>query len=90
MLKEGVWEDAEHRKEIAPLLRFRSSSQEGWTSLADYCRAMQAGQDAIWYLAGDDADALRNSPQLEGFRAKGIEVLLLSDPIDAFWPDRLR
>ncbi len=89
VLKEGVWEDAEHRAEIAPLLRFRSSSQDGWTSLPDYLSRMQPGQDAIYYLAGDNPDALRASPQLEGFRAKGIEVLLLADPIDAFWPDRL-
>ena len=89
VLKEGVWEDAEHRAEIAPLLRFRSSSQEGWTSLPDYLSRMQEGQDTIYYLAGDNPDALRGSPQLEGFRAKGIEVLLLADPIDAFWPDRL-
>ena len=50
---------------------------------------MQAGQDTIYYLAGDDADSLRASPQFEGFRAKGFEVLLMSDPIDAFWPERL-
>jgi len=50
---------------------------------------MQVGQDTIWYLVGDNTDALRASPQLEGFRAKNIEVLLLSDPIDAFWPERL-
>ncbi len=89
VLKEGVWEDAEHRAEIAPLLRFRSSSQEGWTSLPDYLSRMQVAQDTIYYLAGDNPDALRASPQLEGFRAKGIEVLLLADPIDAFWPERL-
>ena len=89
VLKEGVWEDAEHRAEIAPLLRFRSSAQEGWTSLPDYLSRMQADQDTIYYLAGDNPDALRASPQLEGFRAKGIEVLLLADPIDAFWPERL-
>ena len=89
VLKEGVWEDSEHRAEIAPLLRFRSSSQDGWTSLPDYLTRMQEGQDTIYYLAGDNADALRASPQLEGFRAKGIEVLFLADPIDAFWPERL-
>jgi molecular chaperone HtpG len=88
-MKEGVWDDAEHRAEIAPLLRFRSSTQEGWTSLSDYLSRMQEGQDTIWYLAGDNVDALKASPQLEGFRAKGTEVLLLSDPIDAFWPERL-
>jgi molecular chaperone HtpG len=89
VLKEGVWEDAEHRTEIAGLLRFRSSTQEGWVSLADYVGRMQPGQEAIYTLAGDNDEALRASPQLEGLRAKGIEVLLLSDPIDAFWPDRL-
>ncbi len=88
VLKEGVWEDTEHRKELAELLRFRSSSAEGWASLADYVGRMQSAQEAIYYLVGDDADAMRGSPQLEGFRAKGIEVLLLADPIDAFWPER--
>jgi molecular chaperone HtpG len=89
ILKEGMWEDAEHRTEVAGLLRFRSSSQDGLASLADYVGRMKEGQDTIWYLAGDDADALAKSPQLEGFRARGIEVLLMPDPIDAFWPDRL-
>jgi molecular chaperone HtpG len=89
ILKEGVWEDAEHRAEIAPLLRFHSSSQEGWTSLPDYVSRMKEGQDTIYYLSGDRADALKTSPQLEGFRAKGIEVLLMSDSIDSFWPERL-
>jgi molecular chaperone HtpG len=88
-VKEGIWEDSEHRAEIAPLLRFRSSTQDGWISLADYAGRMQAGQDTIYYLTGDNPDALKNSPQLEGFRAKGIEVLLMSDSIDAFWPERL-
>ena len=89
ILKEGVWEDSEHRAEIAPLLRFKSSTQEGWTSLQDYVSRMQEGQDTIYYLAGDHVDALKTSPQLEGFRAKGIEVLLMSDSIDSFWPERL-
>ncbi|HEY1933272.1 MAG TPA: molecular chaperone HtpG [Acetobacteraceae bacterium] len=89
LLKEGVWEDTEHRTELAPLLRFHSSTQEGWTSLPEYADRMQTGQDTIWFLAGDNADALKTSPQLEGFRAKGVEVLLLSDPIDAFWPERM-
>ena len=88
-VKEGIWEDPEHRAEIAPLLRFRSSTQEGLTSLADYVGRMQTGQDTIYYLTGDNPDVLKSSPQLEGFRAKSIEVLLMSDPIDAFWPERL-
>jgi molecular chaperone HtpG len=89
VMKEGVWEDAEHRSEVASLLRFRSSTQDGWTSLPDYVSRMQEGQDTIYYLSGDRAEALKASPQLEGFRAKGIEVLLMADSIDAFWPERL-
>jgi molecular chaperone HtpG len=89
ILKEGVWEDPEHRNDIAALLRFRSSAVEGWTSLADYVARMKDGQEAIYILVGDDAAAPSKSPQLEGFRAKAVEVLLLSDDIDAFWPERL-
>ena len=89
VLKEGVWEDAEHRKEVAALLRFRSSAVEGWTSLADYVGRMKPGQEAIYVLVGDDPEMLARSPQLEGFRARGVEVLLLADQIDAFWPERL-
>ncbi len=89
ILKEGVWEDAEHRQDVAALLRFRSSSVEGWTSLAEYVGRMKVGQEAIHILVGEDPAALAKSPQLEGFRAKGVEVLLLSDNIDAFWPERL-
>ncbi|MGE0222333.1 MAG: molecular chaperone HtpG [Acetobacteraceae bacterium] len=89
MLKEGVWEDSEHRAEIAPLLRFRSSAQDGWVSLPDYVSRMKPDQDTIWYLMGDDTDTLKTSPQLEGARAKGFEVLLMADPLDAFWPERL-
>jgi molecular chaperone HtpG len=89
ILKEGIWEDDEHRKDITPLLRFRSSAVEGWTSLADYLGRMKEGQEAIYILAGDNPEALAQSAQLEGFRARGIEVLLLADAIDAFWPDRM-
>ncbi len=89
ILKEGVWEDSEHRAEIAPLLRFHSSTQEGWTSLPDYVSRMPEGQDTIYYLSGDDQEALKTSPQLEGFRAKGWEVLLMADSINSFWPERL-
>jgi molecular chaperone HtpG len=88
VLKEGIWEDFEHQKDIAPLLRFRSTTESGWTSLADYVSRMKPGQEAIYYLTGDHTEGLASSPQLEGFRARGVEVLLLSDPIDAFWPDR--
>ena len=89
VLKEGVWEDSEHRTEVAGLSRFHSSAEEGWVSLADYVGRMKPEQEAIYYLAGDSQEALATSPQLEGFRARGIEVLLLSDQVDAFWPERL-
>jgi len=89
VLKEGLFEPGEHGKDIASLLRFRSSAVEGWTSLADYVSRMKEGQEAIYVLAGDAPEALAKSPQLEGFRARGVEVLLLSDQIDAFWPERL-
>ena len=89
LMKEGVWEDSENRTEIAGLLRFRSSTQDEWTSLAEYVERMPEGQEAIYYLIGDNTAAMQASPQLEGFRAKGWEVLLMADPIDAFWPERL-
>ena len=89
VLKEGLWEDLEHRAELVPLLRFKSSAQEGWVSVAEYVARMQPAQEAIYVLVGDDAAALAKSPQLEGFRARGIEVLLLPDQVDAFWPERM-
>jgi molecular chaperone HtpG len=89
VIKEGVWEDADHRRDLAPLLRFKSSAVEGLTTLADYVERMKENQEAIYFLAGDKAETLAGSAQLEGFRARGIEVLLLEDSIDAFWPERL-
>lgn len=89
VLKEGVWDDETHRADIAGLMRFHSSAVEGWTSLADYVGRMKEGQEAIYVLDGDDAETLKKSPQLEGFRARGVEVLLLTDPIDSWWPQRL-
>ena len=85
VLKEGLYEDYEHREQILKLVRFRSTAAEGLVSLADYLGRMKEGQEAIYYITGDDVDALRRSPQLEGFRAKGVEVLLLTDPVDEFW-----
>jgi molecular chaperone HtpG len=89
ILKEGIHDDADHREEIAALARFRSSTQDRLVSLDDYIGRMPEGQQAIYYLTGEDAERLKASPMLEGFRAKGYEVLLLDDPIDFFWPERL-
>ena len=85
VLKEGLYEDATSRDEILKLARFRSTSGDGWISLTDYVARMKEGQKAIYYIAGEQLDAISRSAQLEGFRAKGIEVLLLTDPIDEFW-----
>jgi molecular chaperone HtpG len=84
VLKEGIYEDHEHREQIVPLLRFRSTAGDGLVSFEDYAARMKPGQEAIYTIAGDDLALLRKSPQLEGFRAKGVEVLLLTDPIDEF------
>ena len=85
VLKEGLYEDHEHREALLKLARFRSSTREGWVSLDDYVAAMKDGQTAIYVINGEQAEQLKRSPQLEGFRAKGIEVLLLTDPVDDFW-----
>ncbi|MBM2712662.1 molecular chaperone HtpG [Mesorhizobium caraganae] len=86
VLKEGLYEDYERREQLLKLARFRSTaSSEGWRSLADYVAAMKEGQKAIFFMAGDDRARLEASPQLEGFKARGIEVLLLTDPVDSFW-----
>ncbi|HEX4192143.1 MAG TPA: molecular chaperone HtpG [Stellaceae bacterium] len=85
VLKEGIYEDREHKDEILPLARFRSTASDELTSLDDYIQRMKPGQEAIYTIAGENLDALKRSPQLEGFRARGIEVLLLTDPVDEFW-----
>src|SRR5690242_19224366 len=84
-LKEGISEDANNRERIAKLLRFASTKGEGTAqnvSLDDYISRMAVGQDAIWYITADSYKAAAGSPQLEAFKAKDIEVLLMSDRID--------
>ena len=84
-LKEGIVEDAGNRERIAKLLRFASTKGEGEArdvSLDDYIARMPEGQDAIWYVTAESHRAAAGSPQLEAFRAKDIEVLLMSDRID--------
>ncbi len=86
VLKEGIYEDFERRDALLALARFKSTaSGDGWRSLKDYVGALKTNQTAIYYLAGDDLERLKSSPQLEGFRARGVEVLLLPDPVDTFW-----
>ncbi len=85
VLKEGIHEDFENRDKLVTLARFKSSAIDGWTSLADYVSRMKEGQDDIYYISGPDAAQVTRSPQLEGFRAKGVEVLFMTDPVDEFW-----
>ena len=85
VLKEGLYEDADNRPKLLELARFRSTQGPGWTSLADYVARMKEGQAAIYYISGESHTALRTSPQLEEAVAKGVEVLLLDDPVDEFW-----
>ncbi|ROQ91449.1 molecular chaperone HtpG [Delftia acidovorans] len=83
VLKEGLGEDFANKERIAKLLRFSSTSQdEAIVSLADYKARMKEGQDTIYYITADSLTAARNSPQLEVFRKKGIEVLLMADRVD--------
>ncbi|MBS1033403.1 molecular chaperone HtpG [Gluconobacter cerinus] len=89
VLKEGLWEDSEHRQEIAGFARFHTTHGDDLTTLDDYISRMKDKQDVIYFLTGDNLEALKASAQLEGFHARGLEVLLLSDPVDAFWPERL-
>lgn len=90
VLKEGLYEDFEHRERFLALARFRSTAVDGWTSLDEYVERMKPGQSAIYILSGEAGEALQRSPQLEGFRARGVEVLLLTDPIDEFWVPAVR
>jgi molecular chaperone HtpG len=83
VLKEGVVEDPGNRDRLLPLLRFASTTAESQSvALADYVARMPAGQKHVWYLLADSETAARASPQLEGLRARGVEVLLLHDRID--------
>jgi molecular chaperone HtpG len=85
VLKEGLYEDRDQRDTLLALARFRSTTRDGWVSLDQYVEAMKPGQEAIYTITGDNLDLVRKSPQLEGFRARGVEVLLLTDAIDEFW-----
>lgn len=85
VLKEGIGEDQANQERILKLLRFASThtdSDEQTVSLADYVSRMKEGQDKIYYVTGDTFNAAKNSPHLEIFRKKGVEVLLLCDRVD--------
>ena len=86
LLKEGLYEDYGRRETLLGLARFKTTiSGDTWRSLKDYAADLKENQTAVYYAVGPDLDRLASSPQLEGFRARGIEVLLLSDHVDGFW-----
>ncbi|AEH83578.1 molecular chaperone HtpG [Sinorhizobium meliloti] len=86
VIKEGIYEDFERRGQLLALSRFRTTADDDKPrALSDYVKEMKEGQSAIYYLTGDNLAQLKASPQLEGFRARGIEVLLLTCPVDSFW-----
>jgi len=87
--KEGIYEDIDNRNEIAEISRFYSTNGDKLTGLDDYIKRMKDGQKSIFYMTGEDLGVMRNSPQLEGFAARGVEVLLFTDPIDEFWPQAM-
>lgn len=85
VLKEGLYEDLERRDTLFEITRFKTTKGEDWRTLKQYVKDLRPNQTAIYYLAGESLEQLRASPQLEGLKARGIEVLLLSDPVDNFW-----
>ena len=88
--KEGIYEDFSNREEVASLSLFNSTfNADKLTTLDQYIERMKEDQKAIYYITGDDVKVLANNPQLEAFKQKGIEVLLLTDPIDEFWTQTL-
>lgn len=86
-IKEGLYDAAEHREAIFKICRFYSTHDNGekFTSLAEYVERMKDGQKEIYYITGENLESLKNSPQIEGFKSRGLEVLFFTDTIDSFW-----
>jgi molecular chaperone HtpG len=84
VIKEGIWEDFERREKLLALSRFTTTTGEK-RSLQQYADSLKPNQTEIYYLVGDSLERLKSNPKLESATARGIEVLLLTDPVDAFW-----
>jgi molecular chaperone HtpG len=84
VIKEGIWEDFERREKLLALSRFATTAGER-RSLKQYAEDLKPNQTEIYYLVGDSIERLKSNPKLESATARGIEVLLLTDPVDAFW-----
>lgn len=86
VVKEGLYDAAEHRDDIFKICRFFSTNaNRRLTSLDDYVSRMKEGQEEIYYILGEKLESLEKSPQLEGFKSRGLEVLFFNDTIDSFW-----
>lgn len=85
VVKEGLYDAHSHREQLCRVARFYSTHGDGLTSLDEYVSRMVEGQDHIYYLSAPSVEAAKNSPQLEAFRARGVEVLFMTDAIDEFW-----
>lgn len=85
VLKEGLVEDSNLRDKLLEICRFRSTHEGTLTSLTDYVSRLKDRQNAIYYITGEDTKNIEKSPHLEGFKAKGVEVLFLSDSVDEYW-----
>jgi molecular chaperone HtpG len=84
VIKEGIWEDYERREKLLALSRFTTTAGDK-RSLKQYVEDLKPNQTEIYYLVGDSIERLKSNPKLESAKARGIEVLLLTDPVDAFW-----
>ena len=89
VLKEGLYEDFENRDKIAGIIRVFSLKHDKLITLKDYSTELALGQDQIFYLTSETLSQARKSPHLEGFKAKAVDVLLMTDPIDAFWMSQM-
>ncbi len=85
VVKEGLYDAHQYREDLNKVVRFYSSDFDNLVSFEEYVSRMKEGQEHIYYLSGTDIESLRKSPQLEGFKAKGVEVLLMVDAIDEYW-----
>ena len=84
MIKEGLYEDFERREKLLALSRFTTTAGEN-RSLKQYVADVKPNQTEVYFLVGDSIERLKSNPKLESAAARGIEVLLLTDPVDAFW-----
>jgi molecular chaperone HtpG len=85
VIKEGLYEDFERRDQLLKLARFQSTADQGLRTLIQYVADLKENQTEIYYLVGESIERLKANPKLEAARARGIEVLLLTDPVDALW-----